>query len=124
MCLEPFLVAANVCAENSHRRAYVHMVGLGLGVWSVDSKVQVNSSSSSSSSSFFSSLETVQVKDVFYLGKGIICLFKYLTIYFLIYQFTTLSLNRHIYLQSMMKSLILSTSYIDVGRYTYTSIYM
>jgi len=38
--LEPFFVDASRRAYLEHRRAYVHLVGIGLGVWAVDQVVQ------------------------------------------------------------------------------------
>ena len=36
MSIEPFLLDADACAAASGKKAYIHAVGLGLGVWQVD----------------------------------------------------------------------------------------
>lgn len=40
MTIEPFLLHANTIAKQSHKKAYCHVVGLGLGVWQLDQKLQ------------------------------------------------------------------------------------
>lgn len=40
MVAEPFLLEANSCGEATKKKAYCHVVGLGLGVWQLDAQLQ------------------------------------------------------------------------------------